>query len=215
MPRRKQPANIMDAQKVAGEGEENSDSLVFQPAETSVDEAVAAMESADEAQLLDLIKGMQAEIAALRAETATNTERTLRSYDQTDDKLFIAKPNAQKWTERRVVDKKPVIIDFVATGFIGPFDSQDQVDVYLEKKRSGRDGENAVYWDNITIMSGREAREKRDDEKAQRESQFGGSTSIHALDQKIFQQNHTVSGNPGVGQALASNDNAGPAPYAP
>jgi hypothetical protein len=214
----------MEAKK-GTEPEAPTDELVFQGVaveEPSLDELVAKVsEAADEAgeqpsqrELMNIIAAMRDEILVLKEATDLNSRRISTSYDHTDDKFFICKPNSQKWTERRVVDRKPVSIDFVATGFIGPFDTKEDIEQYLSVKNAGRDGENAPYWASVYTLTGREARELRVKERDAREQGFDSSVPLHVLDQKIFSQ-HSAPSKTGVGAALASTDNAGPAPYQP
>jgi len=151
-------------------------------------------------ELLAIITDMRGEIEEMREAQAGLIQRESQSRDLTDDLFFIAKPNGHRWEERRVVDGKTVAIEFVGTAFFGPFQDEEGIETYLAAKRKKRE-DSYIDWENIQIMSGKEARVLDSKEKEARESQFASSAPVNVLDRRIFSQQHTGH-VPGVGQVV-------------
>ena len=151
-------------------------------------------------ELGEIIASMRTEIESLRESQAGLIERESHSRDLTEDLLFISKPNGHRWEERRIVDGRTMVLEFVATQFIGPFKDQEQVDTYIKAKRSRR-ADSYIDWANVKVLDGREARRIDAEEKADREGNFASSAPVNALDRRIFAQAHTGH-VPGTGSVL-------------
>ena len=200
----KAKTNIMENQKLEKAKAVENDNV-------PVTSEVVAIPSQEE--LLKIIQEMQGEITQLRETQAGLVERDRHSYDLTDELFFISKPNAHRWEERRVIDNKTVAIEFVGTGFYGPFNNRDEIEEYLEAKRAKRE-DSFIDWQGVDVMTGREARLLDQKEEQERESQFSSSAPVNVLDRRIFAAKH--QGHvPGQGRAMDDPDKAGPAPYMP
>lgn len=193
-----QAAEAPDEQAVAIPSDE--DTLVFGAVAAKTEEAPDA---ANVSELLKTVMALQSKIEQLEAGQAETARKVDADYDMMDDLLFIAKPGGEKWTERRIIDKKAVEVEQVATAFFGPFNDAEQVELYLGKKRTQRDG--AEYdWENVRILKGREARAIRRRESEEREQRYAGVTYTNVLDRRIFaaqQGNHTPTLGTLVGPA--------------
>jgi hypothetical protein len=151
-------------------------------------------------ELLQIIKDMRGEIEELRESHAGLIERESHTRDLTDELLFIAKPNGHRWEERRVVDGKTIAVEFVGTAFFGPFKDKDAIEEYLAAKRQKRE-DSYIDWAGVEIMTGRDARQRDEAEKAEREGHFASSAPVNVLDRRIFASQH--QGHvPGVGQVV-------------
>ena len=129
---------------------------------------------------------LQSKIAALEAGQAETARKVDAEYDLMDEMFFISKASGERWTERRIIDKKAVEVDQVATAFYGPFKDKDEVELYLAKKRSQREG--AEYeWDGIRVLTGRESRAIRRRETEEREQSYAGVQYTNVLDRRIFE----------------------------
>ncbi len=202
----KAQTNIMDKAKL-----ERHNAAEAATPEVPGDETVVVLPSQEE--LLQIIKEMRGEIEDLREAQAGLIERENHTRDLTDDMFFIAKPNGHRWEERRVIDNKTVSVEFVGTAFYGPFEEEEDIDKYVAAKRLKRQ-DSYIDWQNIQVMSGRDARALDREEKEEREAQFASNAPVNILDRRIFAAQH--QGHvPGVGKALDDPDTAGPAPYRP
>ena len=182
--------NIMDA--LQGTRAANDEAVsVSIPVESSE----IALPSQEE--MYSIMQSMKGELAELRAASEARNEVVNRGRDLTDDMIFIARPDGQKWEEARVVDGKQRLIEFSATEFLGPFADEEAVDAYLAIKRSRRT-DSAMAWQNVYTIVGHEARKLRDAEKQEREKQFAGSSKMNILDQRIFAQAN-AGHTPGLG----------------
>lgn len=148
-------------------------------------EPLAADPSMDQSELLTLVLALQSKITQLEADGRETARKVDAEYDMTDDLFFISKPNGEKWTERRVIDKKAVECEMIATAFFGPFKNREDIEIYLAKKRGQREG-NEYDWDTVRVLTGREARAIRRRETEEREAQYQGVAHINVLDRKIF-----------------------------
>lgn len=117
-----------------------------------------------EGELATLVKALQARLDQLEG-------RQAEDYAD-DDKLFIAKPSGEQWSERRldVGTKSYVDVQMQATAFYGPFESDQAVSAYLSAKR-GKKSDAFVEWEGVRVVKGREKRTIEAKERADRESQ--------------------------------------------
>ena len=200
--------NIMDKQRLERHKAEQAPGL---------DSAVAKAEESggiilpSQEELVAIIQELQGEVTQLREAQAGLIERESHSRDLTDEMYFIAKPNGHRWEERRVVDGKTVNIEFTGTAFYGPFESEEDIEKYLNAKKKKR-ADSYIDWETVNIMDGRAARALDREETAGREAQFASQAPVNVLDRRIFAQ-QTQGHVPGVGQAVESADKAGAAPF--
>lgn len=167
---------------------------------------VAVPSAADIAQILKLLSDQANEIKELKArvpQAVTNED------DLTDTYLFIARPNGEPWEERIVVDGKTKLIEGRRTAFYGPFDTQEQIDEYLEAKRNKRQ-DGSIDWQTVYTIVGKEARRLRWSEKQDIKKQFGGSPAVNILDRRMRPALDVMTGamdrKPGIGVAIAPAD---------
>jgi hypothetical protein len=163
---------------------------IFTPAdpfqETEAPQAVEVPPKEDtESLLLKELKAMKEELEKLKAASGETARKVNATYDETDDRVFLAKPHGNRWTERRVIDKRLTEIEFTETSFFGPFDSEEQAEAYVKTKSSQRDGADA-NWANVYVIKGRDARLLRQREKEERENSQNGSLATNVLDRKLF-----------------------------
>lgn len=149
-------------------------------------EPVAAEPEMDPRALLSTILELQKQISGLQAAQAETARKVDADYDMTDDYFFLARAGGERWEERRIVDKKTVSVEMVATAFYGPFAAKEDIEKYLSAKRAQRNGDNAIDWESVRILTGRDARALRNREKAEREQAFGDAGHVNVLDRKIF-----------------------------
>lgn len=181
MSRRRNPASVASPAAVAASPEAEI------PVQTSEVEAPAVVVP-DAAEILKVLQEMQSELAANRAEIAALKaavpKRIADEEDLTDELLFLARPNGEKWTERFVVDGKAQAFDFTGTAFYGPFDGVEAVDQYLHAKRLKRPDAD-ITWADVEVLTGREARRLRADERQAKQQQYGGLTAVNILDRRM------------------------------
>ena len=135
------------------------------PAEiTLVEDATpdAPLDASLDSNLKSMIEALQARIAQLEGVQSEN-------YPD-DDKLFIAKPGGEKWSERRIdpQSKQYVEMEMNATAFYGPFVTEEAVSAYLDAKRSRRE-DSYVAWQGVKTVTGRERRQIMAKEREERE----------------------------------------------
>lgn len=147
-------------------------------------------ETLDPRALLETIKALQSQVGQLQAAQAETARKVDADYDMTDDYFFLGRPGGERWEERRIVDKRTVSVEMVATAFYGPFTTKEDIEAYLSAKRRQRNGEGALDWASVRIMNGREARALRNRERQDREEQFGEQGHVNVLDRKIFASAH-------------------------
>jgi hypothetical protein len=196
--------NIMDAQKAArlAQTAESEQDNVPEAPEVGVEVVVPSQE-----ELMAIIADMRAEITSLQESQAHIIERDNYDRDLTDEMYFLAKPGGHKWEERRIVDKRTVVIEFVGTAFIGPFDDSDQIEVYLKEKRSKRE-DSYLDWQNVQVMQGKDARALDRQEKHDREAQFRAeeSVSTNVLDKRMWSEHGWGAGSQdGIGQVVGQD----------
>jgi hypothetical protein len=166
--------------------------LIMVPPETASSEVV--MPDSTNVDLLDMVQtiaALKAEIEGLKTAQADTTRRIESTYDLTDDLFFIAKPNGRRWEERRIINRKQILVDMVATAFYGPFNTAEDIDEYLAAKARKRQ-DAAWDWQDVQTMTGREARQLRQEEDHNREAQWAQdevASVPNVLEQRIFQQN--------------------------
>lgn len=177
--------NIMDAQKYEREKAQGLPELKFELTDAEVADEPAKEVVSDEFEIAEMLKAMQAEIAGLKAELAETSRKVESDYDLSDDLIYLCRPDGERWVERRVVDKKAISIDCMATAFIGPFDDEEQVDTYLTEKRSKRE-DSTARWAEVYPLQGREARVLRRKEQEALEAQMVGDARVNVLDRRIF-----------------------------
>lgn len=109
-------------------------------------------------------------VAALQARLDQLEGRQIENYPD-DDKLFIAKHNGEKWSERRIdpQSRQYVEMEMNATAFYGPFTSEEAVAAYLDAKRSRRE-DSYIAWQGVRTVTGREKRQIQAAERAEREA---------------------------------------------
>ena len=196
----KSTTNVMTKQKNMRQLEQEAGNTSL-AAVDKVPEKSVLLPSQDD--LIKIITEMRSEIENLRESQAGLIEREHNSRDLTDELFFIAKRNGHRWEERRVVDGKTVALEFVGTAFYGPFQNEEDIESYLAAKRLKRE-DAYIDWENVEVMSGRDARLLDAKEKAEREGNFASSAPVNALDRRIFAQQH--SGHvPGVGQVVGQS----------
>lgn len=193
--------NIMDAQKHEREKAHGGPEIKFELTDSEpAEQPASAIIVPEGEELAVLLQTMRDQIADLKAELSETSRKVDSEYDLSDDMIYLCRPNGERWVERRVVDKKAVSIDCAATAFYGPFETEENVDIYLTEKRSKRE-DSYVEWQDVTPRSGREARAIRKAEDAEREKNFIGESRVNVLDRRIFAQaqgGHT----PGQGQLV-------------
>ena len=140
-----------------------------------------------ERDLLKLISDMRIELDALKDEQATLIDRDRYESDLTDGMYFLCRPNGLKWQEKRIRNKRTVLVDFLATAFIGPFKDKEVIEMYLSEKRSKRE-DSYIDWQNLAIRTGLEARRLDAQEKQERNSQFMDDISTNVLDRRVFKE---------------------------
>lgn len=140
------------------------------PQEASVIEAPPAEVIESESKPL-AETDMAALVRALQARLDQLEGRQNEDYGD-DDKLFIAKPSGEQWTERRlnVATKSYEDVQMSATAFFGPFASDEAVSAYLSAKR-GKKADSYVEWEGTRVVKGREKRTIEARERADREGQ--------------------------------------------
>lgn len=170
--------NIMDAQKHARQVSEK---------ESAAPATAPLVELASHSELLAMLAVMQAELADLRQGQASLIARKDYDRDLTDDMFYLAKPGGHKWEERRVIDKRTTLCEFVGTAFFGPFKDQEMIDTYLSAKHKKRE-DSYLDWHTVQVMKGGEARALDRDEKAAREAHFQTQEqlSTNVLDQRMW-----------------------------
>ncbi len=171
--------NIMEAQKAATARLQAEN----EPKVPGVDRQVAGF---TQEQMFDVILDLQREVGALKEANASRIEREHYERDLTDEMLFIAKPGGEKWEERQIIDKQTVMVEYIATAFFGPFQDQEMVDSYLKEKLSKRE-DSYIRWENINIMTGRDARSLQRREKEERQREVASEVSTNVLDRRIFE----------------------------
>lgn len=123
----------------------------------------------------DLIKTLLAEIKGLKTQVGELTKSQNRiieeTSDLTDDLWFITRPGGKRSHKKALVrgptgNMQRIIVEDVRTAFIGPFDSEEQVRIYLAAKAKKRN-DSVIDWAVCDVMTGRDAREiERREEKA-------------------------------------------------
>lgn len=189
--------NIMEAQIAAREDSHKQTSNV---PEGDSDEIIMP----SQADMLEIIGEMRKQIASLESGQASLIEHDTYDRDLTDDMFFIAKPNGNRWEERRIVDKRTVIVDMVGTAFFGPFKDEEMIETYLKEKRSKRE-DSWLNWQNVTTMMGKEARLLDRQEKADREATFvtQEAQSTNVLDRRMWSEHKWGDGSEsGVGELI-------------
>ena len=154
---------------------------------------------AQEPSLSEVVRQLREELAEVKASQAKTAAKVDETYDLTNDKVFIRRPGYRKWSERRIVNNKAVEVEFAASEFLGPFESQEQAEGYVSFKARQRE-DAFLNWTNVQYLSGREARQIKAAEDAEREMDYGDSGPVNILDRRIFaaRANHT----PGLGQVI-------------
>ncbi len=170
-------SNIMEAQKYA---REQASTVQTGPAPVS---DVVALPSQEE--MFALMNAMKTELTELRGLTAGLIDRDSYDVDLTDAMFYIAKPNGLHWEERRVRDKRTIQAEFRATAFYGPFESAELIETYLVEKRKKRE-DSYIDWEDIRILSGRDARLLDKQEKADREAEYATDVSTNVLDRRVW-----------------------------
>ncbi len=141
-----------------------------------------------EENLLQLIANMRIELDTLKDSQASVIDRDRYESDLTDDMFFLCRTNGLKWQEKRIRNKRTIMVDFVATAFMGPFEDREIIETYLAEKRSKRD-DSYIDWQNLTVRTGRDARRLDSQEKQARESMFlDGDISTNVLDRRVFKE---------------------------
>ncbi len=170
-------SNIMEAQKYA---REQASTVQTGPAPVS---DVVALPSQEE--MFALMNAMKTELTELRGLTAGLIDRDSYDVDLTDAMFYIAKPNGLHWEERRVRDKRTIQAEFRATAFYGPFESAELIETYLSEKRKKRE-DSYIDWEDIRILSGRDARLLDKQEKQDREAEYASDVSTNVLDRRVW-----------------------------
>lgn len=113
-------------------------------------------------QLLETIKKLQTRLDLVEGRQEEN-------YPD-DSKLFIAKPNGEQWSERRIDpgSKSYIEVEARATAFYGPFATPEAAAAYLEAKKGRRD-DSHITWGNVYTVTGAEKRKIEAEERADRE----------------------------------------------
>lgn len=141
------------------------------PSKTTATPAVIVEDSTPEpeASTPDAGNPLETLVAKLQARLDQLEGRQIENYPD-DDKLFIAKPNGDKWSERRIDpgSKQYVDMEMNATAFYGPFLTEEAVSAYLDAKRSRRE-DSYITWQSVRTVTGREKRQIQANERAERE----------------------------------------------
>lgn len=171
--------NIMEAQKHA-----RAEQLAKVAADTGPQPA-AAVHLPSQEEMFALMTAMKTELTELRGLTAGLIDRDSYDVDLTDAMFYIAKPNGLHWEERRVRDKRTLQVEFRATAFYGPFEDEEMIETYLTEKRKKRE-DSYIDWEDIKIMSGRDARLLDKQEKETREAEYRTDVSTNVLDRRVW-----------------------------
>jgi hypothetical protein len=184
--------NIMEAQVAAREAAQGGPDA---PSDESV------IQTATNEDLISLIMEMRGEISQLKEQTAGLVNRDTYTRDLTDDMFFIAKPGGQKWEERRVRDKRTILVEFVGTAFFGPFKDKEIIETYLKEKSRKRE-DSYLEWEGISVLTGKDARLLDRQETADREAEFTSDVSTNVLDKRIWDQNSQRDPDAGIAEVI-------------
>lgn len=171
--------NIMDAQAAARRKAEGK--APDAPSDAGI------IQTATNEDLIALVQSMRGELDSLKEATAGLIDRDTYATDLTDEMFYIAKPGGQKWEERRVRDKRTVLVEFVGTAFFGPFPDNKMIETYLKEKSRKRE-DSYLEWESISVMTGKQARTLDRQEKADREAVYQSDVSTNILDRRIWDQ---------------------------
>ena len=154
-----------------------------------------------QAELLALLTDMRTELTALKDSQAKLVEREHYSRDLTDDLFFICRPQGMKWQEKRIRNKRTILVDFVSTAFFGPFEDKEKIEEYLTEKRQKRE-DSYIDWEGITIMTGRDARLLDAQETQERDLLYTDDVSTNVLDRRVFRDETAHDSNIPTGQLI-------------
>lgn len=136
----------------------------------------------------DLIRQLMAEIQGLKAQVGQVAKSQARiieeTSDLTDNLWFITRPNGKRTQRQAIVrgangNNQRISIEDVRTAFIGPFDDEATVRVYLAAKALKR-FDSVIDWSTCDVMIGREAREIEAREEKTFVKQYGDNPDAAA-----------------------------------
>lgn len=151
--------------------------------------------------LMRIIGQMRTELTALQDSQAELIDRDRYASDLTDDMFFLCRPEGLKWEEKRIRNKRTILVDFVSTAFFGPFEDEEKIQMYLDEKRSKRE-DSYIDWQNINVMTGRDARKLDAQEKHDRDLMYQDDVSTNALDRRVFVKETEHDTNMPTGQLV-------------